>query len=231
MDTRVRARDDSLAREWSGFVDADRRKAISLARRRPNRFLAGAVLVVSLILAMALGARVGDDVTASAVASRAGIAVAVCATLWFALFGLSRRTTLLFGSDGVRVGEAFVSYATMARVERQAARVVIERRSSSPAVVIETADSDTADRLVTVLTSEWERGRRQRAQPSPPLPTAGFRENASNVGWRVRVLDAPSREERNAAIGRVPLEDLRELLDETADPSLEEELRGRLLRK
>lgn len=89
MDSRVRVRDDHLAREWNGFVEVTRRKSISLARRRPNRFLAGAVLVVLLVLTVALGARVGDDVTASAVAWRAGIAVAACATLWFAVFGLS----------------------------------------------------------------------------------------------------------------------------------------------
>lgn len=231
MDSRVRARDDYLAREWNGFVEATRRKAISLARRRPNRYLAGAALVVLLALTVALGARVGDDVTASAVGSRAGIALAACATLWFALFGLSRRTTLVFGMDGVRVGETFVSYSTMTRFKRQDDRVVIERSMPSSAVVIETADSDTAERLVTVLTSEWDRGRRQRAQPSQPLPTAGFRENASQVGWRVRVLDASSDEERHAAIARVPPKDLRELLDETADPSLEEALQGQLRRK
>jgi hypothetical protein len=45
------------------------------------------------------------------------------------------------------------------------------------------------------------------------------------------VLDASSHEERHAALARVPPEDLRELLDETADPSLEEELQGQLRRR
>ena len=231
MDYLVRARDDAVALEWKGVVGGTGRKAMSLAGRRPHRLLAGAVLVASLALMGVLGARVGDDLTTTgAIALRAGIAVAAWAILGFALFGFFRRTTLVFGTDGIRVGQTFVSYSTMTRFKRQGNDVAIERSVPSPPIVIETVDAETAARLVHVLTWEWERARQRRAQPSQPLPPAGFRENASQVGWRVRVLDSSSDEERRAAIARVPPEDLRELLDETADPSLEEELQGRLRR-
>lgn len=230
MDYLLRKRDDALTREWKAFLGATHRRAMSLAGRRPHRFLAIAFLLVSLILAVVVGERVSDAPAAIAIASRGGLSLAACATLWLAFFGLTRRTPLVFGTDGVRVRETFVAYSTATTFKRQRDGVVIERSSPLPAVFVGTSDSETTERLISLLTSEQKRARRRRAEPRPPLPTAGFRENASLQGWRVRVLDAATDEERRAVIERGSPDELRELLDETVDPSLEDTLHTQLLR-
>ena len=230
MEHLLRTRESDLTREWNAFFGATHRRAMSLAGQKPHRFLATAGLVALLVLVAVLGALVGDASVAVAMASRLGIALVASAALWIVLFGPSRRTPLVFGTDGVRVGESFVPYASVIGVESRGSGVVIERSSPLSAVFVRTSDVETADRLMSLLTSERDRARERGAEPSPPLPAAGFRESASHVGWRVRLLDATSDEERHAVIARVSPDELRELVDETADPSLEDALQAQLRR-
>lgn len=229
MDRLLSKRESVLARQWPLFLGATHRRVMSLAGRRPHRLLAIAAIVTMLALAVMFGERVSEAPTATAIASRFGFAVAASTMLWGALFGISRRTPLVFGADGVRVRETFVAYSTVSSFQRRRNGVVIERSSQLPPVFVATSDTDTAGRLVELLTSERARARQQvRQAPGQPLPAPGFRENASQVGWRVRVMDAASDEERRGVLERVAPDELRELLDETADPSLEAELRTQL---
>ncbi len=228
MEIHLRGRELALGRAWTTFTAVSGRRAMALAARSPSVWLGVAWLFALFVLALLVGERVADAPFAVGVVARAVFALAASGALWAALFGIARRTRLLFGADGVRVGATYVPYATVRGVERRGEAVVIGRGAHLPSIVVRTADIETADRLVVVLTSEQDRAGRRRAEPSPPLPAAGFREGASNVGWRVRLLDASSEEERDAILARVRPEDLRELLDETADPALEEALAERV---
>ncbi len=230
MDHLLQHREHALALEWKAFFGATQRRAMSLAGRRPHRFLSIACLVALLVLTMILGERVGDASAVVAAASRLGIALAVSAAMRVALFGLSRRTPVVFGIDGVRVRETFVAYSTVNRFARKPNGVVIERSAPLPSIFVPTSDPETAEDLVSYLSSERDRAVRWRAEPSPPLPAAGFRGSSSQVGWRVRLLDAGTAEERDAVIARVSPEELREVLDETADPALEDALHAHLRR-
>ncbi len=228
MDRLLQQREDTLALEWKAFVGAPHRRAMSLAGRRPHRFLSAACLVGLLVVTVVLGERVGEASAFVAAASRLGIALAAAAAMWVALFGLRRRTPVVFGIDGVRVRETFVPYSTVKGFARKPNGVVIARSASLPSIFVPTSDAETAERLVSHLSSERDRALRWRAEPSAPLPAPGFRESASQEGWRVRLLDAGSAEERDAVLARVSTDELREVLDETADPSLEDALQARL---
>jgi len=230
MEHLLRARESDLAREWNAFFGATHRRAISLAGHRPHRFLATAGLITLLVLVAVFGEWVADASDAVGMAARLGIALVASAALRIALFGISRRIPLVFGRDGVRVREAFVAYSTVLGVASRGNGVVIERSSPLPSVFVRTSDVETANRLMTLLTSEHDRALERVAEPSAPLPAAGFRESASQEGWRVRLLDATSNEERRAVIARVSPDELRELVDETADPSLEDAIQAQLRR-
>jgi hypothetical protein len=227
MDVLLDHRASVLAREWKAFLDASHRRAMSLPRRNPPRILGIAVLLASMLGAAAVGEGIGDGGGPTAFFARLCFAGLACAATWLALFGWSRRTPLVFGTDGVRVGEAFVAHATVSDVIQKDCEVVIER-GVLPSVVVQTSDAATAKRLRALLLVEKDRADRQREVPAKPLPAAGFREHASQLGWRIRVLEAPSREERQRLLERVPSKDVEELLEETADPALEDDLRGRL---
>lgn len=230
MDRLLLAHEDDLARARKAFLGAAPRKTLSLAGRRPHRVSAALSVLALLASAVLLGERVSDAPAAAGVVARLGIALAASVALWAALFGVSRRTRLVFGTDGLRVRSTFIRYADVTGLARDGSSVTLQRRASLPPVVVRTSDPETAEWLTAVLEAERGRGRERRAEPSPPLPPEGFREHASNVGWRVRVLDAASDEERNAVIARVSTDDLEALLEETADPSLEDALRARLRR-
>lgn len=218
----------ALGRAWNAFAAWSRRRTVALAAPRPTRWLGAAWILVMLGLGVVLGERVADARLAIGLAARAAFALAASGALWVSLFGLARRAKLVVGTDGVLVGDTFVPYTTVDDIRRRDAAVVIGRGPSLPPVVVPTDEPGTADRLVHALVSAQDRGARRRAEPSAPLPAAGFREEASNVGWRVRVLDATSDEERRAVIARVAPDDLRALLDETADPTLEEAVEERV---
>lgn len=228
MDHLLQRRERALALEWNAFLCTAHRREISLGGRRPHRFLTTACLVALFVLTAIIGERVGDASAGLATALRLGFALPVSAAMWVAFFGTGRRTPVVCGVDGVRVGESFVAYSTVKSFTRKPNGVVIERSAPLPLVFVPTSDPETAERLVSHLASERDRALRWRAEPSPPLPAAGFREASSQVGWRVRLLDAGSAEERNEVIARVSTEELREVLDETANPALEDAIHARL---
>lgn len=221
MERVLDARERELTRDWNAFFAATNRRALSLPGRRPHRFIAIASLPAVLLLVMVVGAYLDDTPTGLGVVTRLAVALWASAALWRAFFGLARRTPLVFGADGVRVRDTFVPYATVLRCERRPNGVVfVQRASPLPGIALTMSDAETADRLVSLLTSERERTRLRGTESSAPTP-AGFRESASPAGWRVRVLEATSDDERRAVLARVAPDELRELLSETADPSLE----------
>lgn len=231
MDQLLEARDRALTRQWNAFIESNRRRAMSLAPRRPHRFLSTALLLVVLVLAAAFGLRVEDSTDVIAIGARLGIALGASLAIWVALFGPSRRTPLVLGADGVRVRTTFVPYTTITDFRRVRTGIVIERTPPLPAIEIATTDDETAERLCVLLFTERSRAQQRRAEPSPPLPAAGFRESSSQEGWRVRVLDAGSEEERRAVMARIAPAELDELLDETADPSLESAVHEEVARR
>lgn len=226
MELYLQGRERALDRAWDAFTTSTQRRSMVLVETHSMSLADGVVAIVCfLVLAVAVTVRLAEGPIAYVVAARVVFALTAWAALWVALVGFERRTTLLFGADGVRIGEVFVSYTIVRAVTRDGARVVIDRDASTSPVVVATADAEAAARLVGVLAAEQDRAARRRAEASPPLPAAGFRQGASRVGWRAQLLDTTSREERDALLARVPPEDLRELLEETADPELEEALK------
>jgi hypothetical protein len=166
MDRLLREREHDLAREWDAFLAASQRRTMSLAGRRPHRFFAISSLVALFVVALILGERVSDAPASIAIASRIAVALAASAMLWLAFFGLSRRARLVFGVDGVRVRETFVRYSTVTSVKPHGDGVVIERSSPLRAIFVGTSDSETADRLVSLLirTTRNGQGRSGRGQ-------------------------------------------------------------------
>jgi len=231
MDQLLEARERALTREWNSFITENRRRAMSLAPRRPHRFLSTALLLVVLVLAAVFGLRVEDSTGAFAIGARLGIALVAALALWVSLFGPSLRTPLVLGADGVRVRKTFVAYGTITDVRRVRGGIVIQRTASLPEIEIGTTDDETAERLCASLHSERSRAKQRRAEPSEPLPAAGFRESSSQEGWRVRVADAASNEERRGVLARIAPDELAELLDETADPALESALHEEVARR
>lgn len=215
----------ALGESWRAFAADDRRKQLSLSGPRSHRAFAIFATIALFVLSVVLGASVGFEE-----AWRAAIALVASPLLWFAYFGLGRRTNFVFGTDGVRVGDRFVPYATATGFRLDGDRVVVERSAPHPPVTVAASSPEMASRLRDLMAFEKERADKRRAKPSAPIAPAGFREHASQEGWRARVFDAVSDDERRAVIARVAPDDLHELLDEIADPALEEAVRSELER-
>lgn len=216
-------REAELARGWRALYASTGRRAVSIPPRRPPRFVAIFGILAAFIGATYLGFGLPAGVVGAA--ARLGIASAAATVAWLACFGFRRRTLVVLGTDGVSIDGTFVPYETIVRCEvgpLPEGGALVHRTSAAPLAI-----SGDAGGVIHAL--RIERARASARSPEPLL-TAGFRENASQVGWRVRVRTA-DRETRGAVLDRMPPDQLEELRETTADAELEAAIADHLSRR
>lgn len=232
-DMAIASHERALVRAWSTFGAPGGRRTLALEPPRPHFFVY--VLTMAAVLAGLLWlGPFAEAAHGSAMAARAAAAAAAAAIVGFALFGVRARTSVVLGADGIRIGSSFVGWATVTDVVLEPGSrgfVSLERRPPHSAVRLQIPDVDTAVRVHAILDAERARARQRATLEAAPVPTTSYRESATQAGWRVRVLEAESHEERRGLLARIAEDDARRLLEETADPSLEEQLRARLGRR
>lgn len=215
-------RERELARGWHYVFDAKERRAVSLPPQRPPVFVAFFGLLAAALAPAYLGLGLPDSLAAIGV--RLAIAVGAAAVAWLALFGWRRRSLVVLGADGVSVDATFVPYEEITGAAIQPEGVVLYRAAPAPPIMVPTRAGDA---LPEAIRRAQERARARLSTPATP---AGFRENASEQGWRVQVRGAPPEAQR-AVLERIPPERLEELRETTADAELEAAIAERLSRR
>jgi hypothetical protein len=226
----------SVSAAWRRFSEVRGRKTVRLQPRPTPLFVVLLAYAPALALIPVLG--ISGPVPGEPLLPRVLLTLFAIAVLWLGSFGFSRGKSLVFGGDGVCLGDGtFVAYgdilrcAAYAPAEGQPPLGVELTLRDGGSAIIWCEGALTVGELLRLFAVEMKRAAAPALAPAPPLEALSFREAAPRVPWANELRKAPSKEARIAILRRVdPAETprLRVLLEETADPELEAALRRHL---